>query len=137
MTLSNWDKTEEKKIVFYLNKLNLNKKNKIVIIYRCAVFVHRMSQLVVLGVLAEEEAVLTHVKVEALETPVSEANDRIFFTYVALGLVLCRLGCSQSMHYGKPHETLRFVLKPAEKVLRFNGRLQEFSVLIDTGTLKA
>lgn len=41
------------------------------------------------------------------------------------------------MHDWKPHETLWLVLKPAEEVLSFDGRLEKFSVLVDAGTFEA
>lgn len=55
--------------------------------YRSAVFVHWMSEFVVLRVLAEEEASLAHVEVEALQTSVPEAYDWIFLADVALRLM--------------------------------------------------
>jgi len=76
---------------------------------------------VVLGVAAEEETLLAHVEVEALEASVAEADDRVLLADVAFGLVLGRLRRRQAMEHRKPHEALRFMLQPAEEVLQLDG----------------
>lgn len=82
-----------------------------------------MGELVVLGIPPEEETLLAHVKVEALEAAIPEADYRILFAYVALGLVLGRLRGSQTMQHGQPDQTLRLVLQPAEEVLQLDRYL--------------
>ena len=55
---------------------------------------------------------LTHVKVEALETPIPQPNDGELFTHVALSLVLGRLPCCHAVQYRHPHHGLWLQLHP-------------------------
>jgi len=87
--------------------------------HRCAVLVHGMGELVILGIASKEETLLAHVEIEALEATITEAHNWILFAYVALGLMLCRFCGSQTMQHGQPDETLWLVLQPAKKVLQF------------------
>lgn len=74
----------------------------------------------VLGISSEEETLLAHVKVEALEAAIAEADNWILFAYVALGLMLGCLSGSQTMQHWQPDQTLRLVLQPAEEVLQLD-----------------
>jgi len=98
-----------------------------------------MRELVVLGVATEEETLLAHVEVEALEASVAEAHDRVLLADVALGLVLGRLRRRQAMEHGQPDEALGFVLQPAEEVLQLNGDVLVAvdGLLRDAGLLQA
>ena len=55
--------------------------------YRCAVLLHRMSHFMifVLSSFASKETILTHVKVKAFKTSITESTDRRLFTNAALG----------------------------------------------------
>ena len=53
---------------------------------------HRMTKFMVFSVSARKEASLTHVKVEALQTPVSEADDWIFLANVTFCLMFGTFG---------------------------------------------
>lgn len=56
----------------------------------------------VLGVAAEEETLLTHVKVEAFQAPVPESNYRILLADITLSLVLGALGGRQPVQNRQP-----------------------------------
>ena len=60
-----------------------------VIIYRSAVLLHRVRHLMVFVAtpFGGKEAVLTHIKVEALETTVAESTDGTSFANVAFSLM--------------------------------------------------
>lgn len=105
--------------------------------HRCAILVHRMRQFMIFRILAEEEARLAHVKVEAFQTAITEANDRILFANVTLRLMSRILAGEHSMHDRKPHQTLRLMLQPAEKMLRLNRRFEQLTRLINASELKA
>ena len=55
--------------------------------YRCAVFLHRMSHFMifVFSSFPSKETILTHVKVKAFKTSITESTDRRLFTNAALG----------------------------------------------------
>lgn len=72
----------------------------------------------VLGISSEEETLLAHIKVEALEAAITEAYNWILLAYIALGLMPGRLRSSQTMQHRQPDETLRLVLQPAKEVLQ-------------------
>jgi len=61
-----------------------------------------MSKFVIFGLSSREEARLTHVKVEAFQTAVPEANDWIFFADVTLGLVFGSFSSGQSVEHRQP-----------------------------------
>jgi hypothetical protein len=86
--------------------------------YRRTVLLHGVRHLVVLVLssLAGKEAVLAHVKVEALETAVPESLDGTGLADVALGLVQGRLGRHEAVQHGKPDHALRLLLHPVKKV---------------------
>ena len=56
------------------------------ITYRCAIFMHGMTEFVIFGITSEEETFLAHVEVEALEATIAKANNGIFLADVAFGL---------------------------------------------------
>lgn len=105
--------------------------------HRCTIFLHGMSQFMVLGILAEEETRLAHVKVKTFQAAIAETDDRIFFADVAFRLVFGGLSCGQTMHYWKPNETLRFMLEPSEEMLSLDRSLEKFTVLIDASAFEA
>lgn len=45
-----------------------------------------MAEFVILCIATEEETLLTHVKIEAFQTAIAEANNRIFFADVTFCL---------------------------------------------------
>ena len=53
--------------------------------------------------LGGKEAVLTHVKVEALETTIAETANGTGLAYVTLGLMSGRFGCYKTMQNGQPY----------------------------------
>lgn len=58
---------------------------------------HRMTELMIFTAASEKEARLTHIKIEAFQTAIPEAHNRILFTYITFGLMFCRFGSGQSM----------------------------------------
>lgn len=64
-------------------QIKTNKKNP----YIRTVLVHWMRKFMILSLMTEEETFLTHVKIEALQTSVSESNDGIIFAYIAFSLM--------------------------------------------------
>lgn len=82
----------------------------------------------ILRIASKEETFLAHIKVEALEATIAEAHNGILLAYVALGLMLGRLGGGQTMQHRQPDKTLRLVLQPAQEMLQFYGN---FLITID------
>lgn len=54
--------------------------------YRHAVFMHWVAEFMAFSRTTEEEALLAHVKIEALQAAIAEANDWILLASVAFGL---------------------------------------------------
>lgn len=67
-----------------------------------------------------EEAVLAHVKVEALQTAVSEPVDWILFTDVTFSLVLSSLRSGEPVEDGQPDHALGFLFHPLQEVQGLN-----------------
>ena len=70
-----------------------------------------------LGGHVAEEALLAEVKVEALQTAVAEADNRIRPTEVALGRVAGLLRQTQPVQHQQPHQRLRLGADPVEHLL--------------------
>lgn len=79
---------------------------------------HWMGDIVVSRGTSGEEAALTNVVVEALETAEPQTYYGILLTNLTLGLMFNTLGRGQTMKRGNPDDALRFLLHPIQKLLR-------------------
>ena len=73
------------------------------------------------GCFAQEEAVVAHVKIEALLAVVPKPHDGTDLADSALDtVVLGRLGRGQPMKYGQPDQALRLLLQPPHEICAVN-----------------
>ena len=63
-----------------------------------------------------KEAILTHIKVEALETSVAESANGTGFANVAFCLMPGRFGSYEAVEYGQPYHALRLLFHPVEEM---------------------
>merc|ERR1719266_1609229 len=89
---------------------------------RCTIFLHGVCHLVILvaPTFPGKKALLAHVKVEALQAPVSESKDGVLFADVTFCLVESALSRSEPVKYRKPDHALRLLLHPVEKMKRLD-----------------